>query len=65
MGAKVIQVIVTDDLKVGTGDPKGDDPIRLVVQYYTLDGERLALIDPYKDGDRFYNPMHEKTTICR
>ena len=43
---RVIQVIETTLKKKGSG--KTDDPIRLLRQYYTLDGILLAEVDPYE-----------------
>lgn len=43
--AKVIQVIVTDDLR---GRGIESDPFRRVTQYFTLDGELLAEVDTCK-----------------
>lgn len=41
--AKVIQVIVTESL-VGLGTE--EDPVRSVLQYWSLNGELLAKTDP-------------------
>lgn len=41
--AKVIQVIVTEAIE---GRGIEDDPIRSVLQYWSLDGELLAKVDP-------------------
>lgn len=44
--AKVIQVIKTTLTRRGSG--KNDtDPIRIVTQYWSLDGELLAEVDPH------------------
>lgn len=43
--AKVIQVIVTTLTRRGTGKD-ADSPIRIVTQYWSLDGELLAEVDP-------------------
>lgn len=42
--AKVIQVIETKLLRRGKGVES--DPIRIVTQYWSLDGELLAEVDP-------------------
>lgn len=47
--ARVIQVIETDLLLAGTGE--NADPYRRVRQYYSLDGELLAEVDPYELRD--------------
>ena len=44
---KVIQVIVTTLLRRGSGKSE-EDPIRIITQYWSLDGELLAEIDPTK-----------------
>lgn len=41
--AKVIQVIVTEAIE---GRGVESDPIRSVLQYWSLDGELLAKVDP-------------------
>lgn len=45
--AKVIQVIETEEKR---GEGIADDPIRCVMQYWSLDGELLAENDPLKAG---------------
>ena len=45
--ARVIQVIETTAL-AGNGTP--DDPCRTKVQYWSLDGDKLAENDPYLRG---------------
>lgn len=42
-GAKVIQVIVTTIGRRGDGL---DDPIRVITQYWSMDGQLLATVDP-------------------
>lgn len=42
--AKVIQVIETNSL-IGTGLP--EDPVRLITQYWSFDGIKLAERDSY------------------
>lgn len=44
MPAKVIQVIETDLTRRGSGKDE-TDPIRLVRQYWSLDGDLLAEVD--------------------
>ncbi len=44
MKAKVIQVIVTDLGVIGKGVL--GDPVRRITQYWTLDGQLLAEVDP-------------------
>lgn len=44
-GAKVIQVIVTTLLRRGEGRTAGD-PIRVITQYWSMDGQLLAQVDP-------------------
>ena len=51
MGARLIQVIETDLLKRGKG--VDGDPIRLIRQYWSTDGELLAEVDEWPDG---YDP---------
>lgn len=49
--AKVIQFIYTEDHRgVGTKD----DPMRIVPQLWTLDGELVAEDDTNGSGDRFF-----------
>lgn len=45
--AKVIQVIESTTL-IGAGTE--DDPCRLITQYWSLDGKKLAERDPYRSG---------------
>ena len=45
--AKVIQVIQSTAL-IGVGTE--DDPCRLITQYWSLDGTKLAEHDPYRSG---------------
>jgi len=45
MGAKVIQVIETDLERRGSGKDE-TCPIRIIRQYWSLDGELLAEVDP-------------------
>ena len=46
MNAKLIQVIVTDlDLR---GNGTTEDPIRRVIQYWSVDGKLLAENDQYQ-----------------
>jgi hypothetical protein len=48
-GARVIEVIETRLLR--RGDGRGPEtPIRIVTQYWTLDGELLAEVDPVPNG---------------
>jgi hypothetical protein len=49
-GARVIQVIETDLLRRGDGTPS--DPIRVITQYWSLDGKLLAEVDPCKELQR-------------
>ncbi len=58
MGAKVIQVIVTDMALRGKGED--DDPVRRVIQYWTLGGDFLAEIDPVKTDFQWFNPLTER-----
>lgn len=44
--ARVIQVIETIAMR-GTGEP--DQPIRRVIEYWSLEGKKLAEDDPYLD----------------
>lgn len=46
--AKVIQVIET---KSSRGSGEIDQPVRIVYEYWTLDGMKLAESDPYFLGD--------------
>ncbi|MNV81866.1 hypothetical protein D3C71_1755610 [compost metagenome] len=49
---KVIQVIETRLTRRGNGI---DDPVRIITQYWTLDGVLLAEVDPvnqYAEGSR-------------
>jgi hypothetical protein len=43
VNARMIQVIETDLTRRGDGTT--DDPVRLIKQYWTLDGELLAEVD--------------------
>lgn len=43
-GAKVIQVVET---QAAIGDGTENDPVRLVIEYWSLDGKKLATNDPY------------------
>lgn len=45
--AKVVQVIVTKSL-VGIGVE--DDPCRELIQYWSMDGKKIAEYDPYLSG---------------
>lgn len=68
MGARVMQVIVSDDCVKGAGQE--DDPIRVFRRYYTLDGDLLFEIDTWAHGDQYYDPGTYKDsgrqrTICR
>lgn len=47
-GASVIQVIQTNILRRGKGVE--NDPIRVITQYWSLDGRLLAEVDPYSPG---------------
>jgi hypothetical protein len=44
---KVIQVIVTDIKRRGNGR---DTAIRRITEYWSLDGEKLAEVDPLPDA---------------
>ncbi|MHA2219493.1 MAG: carboxypeptidase [Candidatus Hodarchaeales archaeon] len=46
LNAKMIKVIVTDLYLAGKGTP--ESPYRRLTQYWTLDGELLATVDPIK-----------------
>lgn len=48
--ARVIQVIETKLLRRGSGE-SNDDPIRIVTQYWTLEGELLAEVDPHQPSN--------------
>jgi hypothetical protein len=54
--AELIQVIRTTLLRRGDGK---DDPIRIITQYWSVDGELLAEVDPDKledkDNGQIYN----------
>lgn len=45
--AKVIQVIVTHLQRRGDGKA---DPIRIITQYWSLEGKLLAEVDPLSEG---------------
>jgi len=47
---EVIQVIRTSLERRGKGIE--NDPIRRIIQFWTLDGELLAEVDPYKEEER-------------
>lgn len=47
--AKVIQVIVTTLLRRGDGK-SAETAIRVVTQYWSLDGKLLAEVDPMRVG---------------
>jgi len=53
MGARVIQVIETELEKRGTGDDV-DDPVRIIKQYWSLDGKLLAEVDPCANKSYLY-----------
>lgn len=53
MSAQVIQVIVTENAR---GEGVAGDPIRLVREFWSLDGRLLAEVDPHMDGGRFAHP---------
>ena len=46
MSARLIEVIVTE-LKL-TGEGKDGDPVRIVRQYWSVDGQLLAEVDTWK-----------------
>lgn len=46
--AKVIQVVVTTLTRRGSGQ-EASSPIRIVTQYWSLDGDLLAEVDPFRD----------------
>jgi len=48
-GAEVIQVIRTNLERRGAGTP--ESPIRVITQFWTLDGQLLAEVDPV-EGSR-------------
>lgn len=50
MSARVMMVIVTDLERRGSGKSL-DDPVRRITQYWTLDGQLLAEVDPF-EADR-------------
>ncbi|MBS6954894.1 MAG: carboxypeptidase [Enterocloster asparagiformis] len=57
--ARVIQVIETKEIK-GAGTEK--DPVREVIQYWDLDGKRLATSDPnlaYENIESEYENVKE------
>lgn len=41
---EVLQLICTKLLRLGNGTP--DDPIRIITQYWTMDGDLVFAIDP-------------------
>ena len=43
--ARILQVIETTLLRRGTGAPR--NPIRIITQYWSLDGQLLAEVDPF------------------
>lgn len=43
MSARIVELILSDDLRVGSGEP--DDPIRVRRQLFTLDGRLVAWAD--------------------
>jgi len=43
--ARVLQVIATTLLRRGKGNDE-DDPVRIITQYWTPEGELLAEVDP-------------------
>jgi hypothetical protein len=53
MAAKVIQVIETKALR---GEGVEGDPVRDILQYWTLDGRLIAEWDPVTDGDKEPQP---------
>ncbi|MFA6290159.1 MAG: hypothetical protein WC637_00180 [Victivallales bacterium] len=54
-GAKVIQVIQTTLLRRGKGIAP-DDPVRIITQYWTLDGKLLVEHDPYPGHTEWEKP---------
>jgi hypothetical protein len=45
----VIQVIETTLLRLGKGTP--DSPIRVITQYWSMDGKLLAQVDPHTNAE--------------
>jgi len=45
---RLIQVIETTLTRRGTG--VAPDPVRVIRQYWSLDGELLAEVDPFEEG---------------
>jgi len=50
--ARVIQVVQTTLLRRGEGKSEGD-PVRVIEQFWSLDGELLAENDRWKQGRTF------------
>jgi hypothetical protein len=58
-GARVIKVIETNILRRGDGvDDRS--PIRIITQYWSLDGDLLAECDPCSEVIRVEEPMYER-----
>lgn len=49
--ARVIEVVETNLLRRGEGKSP-IDPIRIVTQYWSLDGKLLAEVDPHHERNR-------------
>lgn len=60
--AQVIQVIKTDLLRRGEGK-SADDPVRMIIQYWTMDGKLLWEDDPLRiscDKCKYFFESHTK-----
>lgn len=46
-GPQAVRLIQVIEIEVAVGVGADDDPIRPVKQYWSMDGEKLAVCDPY------------------
>lgn len=50
MGVDSVKVTSVVELKISIGSGDEDDPVRQVTEFWSLDGNRLAVTDPYLTG---------------
>ena len=53
MSARVVKVILSDDVLLGKGDK--ESPLRRAISFYSLDGDFLGSIDPLDHEARGYD----------
>lgn len=61
--AEVIQVIRTRLLRRGRGRTEADEPVRIIEQYWSLDGQLLAENDPWPGPRLVACPCGEPSPI--